>query len=163
MANKLDNFDLSVKEALEGFELPYEPADWASMEQKLDAAQAGGNSSNLTRNTAAIIGAAILAAGATFYFWPSEEAAENALANNTTLTTEHTAPNTNAVAEHMSNARVNDTEEAEAVANPAQNDDSNTDNTASPVTTEKNIAMAEGGDDVDMVGTTAPQRHRLLP
>ena len=38
-----NNFDEHLKEALQGFEMPFEPDDWALMEQKLDkeAGQAG--------------------------------------------------------------------------------------------------------------------------
>lgn len=81
MSNKLSNFESSVKDTLNDFEMPFEPSSWDRLESQLDESSKS-NSSNLL-STLFIAASFVILVGSIFYFGASSFGTEGLSAEKT--------------------------------------------------------------------------------
>ena len=117
--NKLDIFEESLKNSMEGFEVPYNSADWDKLSDRMDKEQ-GGNGSSATLY-AGLLAGALLIGGAAFYML-SDDAQNTDIAENTTVVSEQpTDPR--ASEENASFLAEQQEDESSTSAEPAGNDE----------------------------------------
>lgn len=67
------SFEHTIKSSLESYEAPFNPADWADMNNRLDVAKGKGKSSSKIGKGLLIAASAVVAAGLIYYFSSSAE------------------------------------------------------------------------------------------
>jgi hypothetical protein len=79
-----DNFDKSLRNALQNYEVPYNPADWSAMEQQLNVLEAAKKEQKNYKFAYWLAASVLLNVGlGTYLWWDSQYAPqENALASN---------------------------------------------------------------------------------